>query len=74
MGHVVPDDRWPGMYRWVRSDGGLSNMAGLSWTKDFVLAAAVRELEWEVRHKLARDPRKCPENEGSKEAAASPMR
>ena len=31
-----------------------------------IMADAIREIEWEVRHGDARDPRKCPENRGVK--------
>jgi hypothetical protein len=66
MGRVVPDSDQPGMYRSVKSGGRLSDMASLSWNKDAVLDAAIRDQEWEARHKVARDPSKCPENGGLK--------
>jgi hypothetical protein len=53
------------MYRSLKTGGRLSDMANLSWTKDAVLGAAIRDLEWETRHKAARDPSKCPEYGGS---------
>jgi hypothetical protein len=65
MGCVVPDSDQTGMYRSIKTGGRLSDMASLAWSKDAVLGAAIRELEWEVRHKVARDPSKCPENGGS---------
>jgi hypothetical protein len=34
IGHVVPDSRYPKMYRSVRTDGRLSDMANLSRAKD----------------------------------------
>ena len=46
MGRVVPD-KTPRMYRSVMSRG-LSDMANLSWSKDAVMAAAIRELEYEA--------------------------
>jgi hypothetical protein len=56
MGAVVADDKHPGMWRVVLSGGRLSDMANLSWARNAVLDAAVRELQWEVRHRPARDP------------------
>jgi hypothetical protein len=64
MGRVVPDAVSPGLYRSVKAGGRLSDMANLSWSKDAVVAAAMRELEWTFRCKPARDPSKCPVNEG----------
>jgi hypothetical protein len=64
LGRVVPDAVWPGMYRSVKSGGRLSDIANLSWSKDAVMAAAIRELEWTLRCKPARDLSKCPVNEG----------
>jgi hypothetical protein len=65
MGRVVPDAEQPGMYRSEKAGRRSSNIANLSWTKDAVLAAAIRELEWSARTKAANDPSKSPENEGS---------
>jgi hypothetical protein len=53
MGRVVPDDKHRGMYRLVLSRGRLSDMANLSWAKDAAMAAALRELVWEVSQKCA---------------------
>lgn len=66
MGRVVPDAEWPGMYRSVKSGGRLSDMANVAWSKDAVLAEAIREIEWSVRHDGARDPRKPQQTGGSK--------
>ena len=74
MGRVVPDSRQPGMYRSIKAGSRLSDMANLSWIKDAVLGAAVRELEWEVRQKAARDPSKCPEKGGSLTDTSSSIR
>jgi hypothetical protein len=74
MGRVVPDNHHPGMYRSVKSGGRLSDMANLSWSKDAVLAAAMRALEWEVCHKAARTPSKCPEKGGSFKDISSGIR
>jgi hypothetical protein len=44
VARVVPDATYPGMYRSVRSDGRLSDMANLTWSKGVALDAAIREL------------------------------
>jgi hypothetical protein len=64
MGRVVPDGKYAAMFRSVKSRGRLSDLANLSWSKNAVLEAATRELEWEVRQDAAIDPSKCPVNEG----------
>lgn len=69
MGRVVPDSKYPGMFRSVKSQG-LSDMSNLSRAKDSVLAAAIRDLAWDA----AIDPSKCPVNGGVNQAPASPMR
>src|SRR6516165_3351709 len=61
LGRVMPDAKHPGMFRSVLSGGRLSDMANLAWAKNAVLDAAVRELEWEARHKAATDPQKSQE-------------
>jgi hypothetical protein len=53
MGRVVPDEKYPGMYRVALSAGRLSDMANLSWAKDAAMAAALRELVWEASQKCA---------------------
>ena len=53
FGRLYPDSRWPGMWRSTLSDGRPSDMANLSWAKNAVLAMAEREIEWEVRQKVA---------------------
>jgi hypothetical protein len=68
MGRVVPDSKWPGMFRSLKSAGRLSDMANLSWAKDAVLGDAIREIEWSVRHDGARDPPKSPAKRGQKPA------
>ena len=68
-GRVVPDAKYPNMWRSLLSGGRLSDMANLSWAKDSVLAAGERELEWR-----AIDPSKCPEKRGVSEDAVSSMR
>ena len=39
---VVPDDRWPGMWRIASPDGRLSDMVNLSRAKDAAVAIAER--------------------------------
>jgi hypothetical protein len=58
------------MFRSVLSDGRLSDMANLTWTKNALLAAAQRELDWERR---ATDPRKTQQKRGVFSAAAAPI-
>ena len=70
MGRVVPDSRYPKMYRSVRADGRLSDMANLSWAKDAVLGAAIRELGWDA----ANDTRKPQQIGGVLKHKSSPMR
>jgi hypothetical protein len=50
FGDVVPDGKYPGMWRVVLHDGRLSDMANLSWARSAVLTAATLELEYESRH------------------------
>jgi hypothetical protein len=51
MGRVAPASQ--GMWRSVKSGGRFSDVAGLSWAKDAVMAAATRELEWSASRKAA---------------------
>ena len=53
MGRVVPDGKYPGMWRSVISRSQLSDMANLSWSKNAVLLAAERELAWEANQYAA---------------------
>lgn len=64
FGGVVPDDKHPGMWRCVLSGGRLSDMANLSWARNAVMEAAVRELVFEARQGPATDPSNCPEKRG----------
>jgi hypothetical protein len=70
MGCVVPDKNHPGMWRSVKVDGILSDTANLSWSKDNVMAQAIREVAWNA----ANDPQKCPAKRGSREQKSPPMR
>ena len=70
IGCVVPDKDHQGMWRSVKVDGVLSDMANLSWAKDNVMAQAIREIAWDA----ANDPQKCPIKRGSPEEKSSPMR
>jgi hypothetical protein len=70
MGRVVPDKDRPGMWRSVKVDGILSDVANLSWSKDAVLAQATREVTYE----RANTPSKPQQNRGSFRPKSSPMR
>jgi hypothetical protein len=74
FGRVVPDTKYPGMFRSVLSGGRLSDMANLAWAKNAVLDAAVRQLEWEFRHEAATHPQKTQQNGGVFQDTASPVR
>jgi hypothetical protein len=74
FGRVVPDAKWPGMFRSVLPSGGLSDMANLTRAKNAVYEAAARELEFGARQQRATDPRKCPEKRGVFRHTAPPMR
>jgi hypothetical protein len=73
FGRVIPDSKYPGMWRSPLSGGRLSDMANLAWAKNAVLAAAERELEWEARQRAAIVPSKCPEKRGVFEGSAPPI-
>jgi len=49
FGKVIPDSKHPGMWRAPLSGGRLSDMANLSWARNAVMEAAIREIEWEAR-------------------------
>jgi hypothetical protein len=70
MGRVVPDRDHPGMWRSVKVDGTLSDVANLSWSKDAVLAQAARDVAYE----RANTPSKPQQNRGSFRPKSSPMR
>ena len=44
---MVLEKDYPGMWRSVKVDGILSDVANLSWSKDAVLAQAAREVAYE---------------------------
>jgi hypothetical protein len=69
-GPVVPDKDHSGMWRSVKVDGILSEAANLCWSKNNVIAQAIREVAWDG----ANDPQKCPVKRGSREQKSSPMR
>jgi hypothetical protein len=71
IGRVVPDQKYPGMWRPVLFNGRLGDMANVARAKDAVLKAAYREVEYE---QAASDPSKCPEKWGVFQATASPVR
>ena len=70
MGRVVPDKDQPGMWRSVKVEGILSDTANLCWSKDNVMAQAIREAAWDA----ANDPRKCPVKRGSRQQKSPRMR
>ena len=72
FGRVVPDSKYPNMWRSVLSGGRLSDMANLAWAKNAVLVAAEREVEYEAR--VANAPPKCPEKRGVFEDTAGSVR
>jgi hypothetical protein len=74
FGDVVPDSKYPDMWRSVKSGGQLSDMANLSWAKNAVLIAAQRELEWEARNRRAITPSKTQQIAPVFESRSSPMR
>jgi len=73
FGRVVPDSKYPGMWRSKLSGGRLSDMSNIDWAKNAVLVAAERELEWEDRPRAAIHPSKCPENRGVLGHASPPV-
>jgi hypothetical protein len=46
FGRVFRDDRFPTMWRSLRADSRLSDMASLSWAKSAILEVAERELSY----------------------------
>src|SRR5262249_31656974 len=74
FGRVVPDSKYPNMWRSVLSGGRLSDMANIAWAKNAVLVAAERELEWEDRQRAAIAPPRCPEKRPVFESPSPPMR
>ena len=69
MGRVVPDKDHQGMWRSVKSSG-LGDMTNLCWSKDNVMAQAIREVAWNA----ANDLRKCPVKRESRQQKSPPMR
>ena len=68
---TIPDVlNHPGMWRSVKVDGILSDTANLSWSKDNVMAQAVREVAWNA----ANYPQKCPVKRGSRDQKSPPIR
>ena len=52
VGRVVPDTKYPTMWRVVLHTGKLSDMANLSRARDAAMSAAIRELEYEQKTPL----------------------
>jgi hypothetical protein len=74
FGDVVPDSKYPGMWRSSKSDGRMSDLASISWAKNAVLEEAVRELEWEARQRCAITPSKSQQIAPVFESKSPPMR
>jgi hypothetical protein len=70
MGRVVPDSKYPGMYRIALSGGRFSDMANLSWAKSLALDAAERDLAYEA----ANTPQKPQQKRGSFRSKSSAIR
>ena len=70
VGRVVPDSRYPKMYRSVRADGKHSDIANLSRAKDAALGAAIRDLAWDTANRS----RKAQQIAGVFSAPLPPMR
>jgi hypothetical protein len=49
MGEIVPDTKYPGMWRSLMSGGHLSDMANITWAREAVRRAAEREIDFEGR-------------------------
>ena len=64
MGRVVPDKDHPTMWRSVKVDGILSDTANLCWSKDNVMAQAIREVAWNGRMECCKRPLKMPSKMG----------
>jgi hypothetical protein len=45
LAELVPDGRWPGMYRVKTPDGRLSDMANISWAREAAKVIALRRKE-----------------------------
>ena len=58
------------MWRSMKPDATLSDVANLTWSKDSVMAQATRE----VAHERANTPSKPQQNRGSFRRKSSPMR
>ena|SRR5262249_38126142 len=73
LGRIIPDGKYPGMWRSTMFGGRLSDMANLAWAKNAVLMAADRELEWEAHRRLCKTSPKCPEKRGVFGPASPPV-
>jgi hypothetical protein len=74
FGDVVPDSKYPRMWRSPKSNRRMSDMANLSWAKNAVVEEAIRELEWEARRRRAITPSKSQQIASVFESRSSPMR
>jgi hypothetical protein len=53
---IEPDTKWAGMYRVRWRDGGLSDMANLTWAKDGAIGGALDRLNSPPRNEQKRSP------------------
>jgi hypothetical protein len=72
FGKVIPDSKHPGMWRAPLSGGRLSDMANLSWARNAVMEAAIREIEWEARQ-AANTPSNSQQSAAVFRGASSPI-
>jgi hypothetical protein len=73
FGDVVPDSKYPSMWRSLKSNGRMSDIANLSWAKNSVLEEAIRELEWVARQRRAITPSKSQQIAPVFESKSPPM-
>jgi hypothetical protein len=50
LAHLVPDGKWPSMWRVRMPDGRLSDMANKAWAKEAAYALALRTLHSNQGH------------------------
>jgi hypothetical protein len=53
FGRIIPDAKWPGMFRSTLPNGQLSDMANIAWAKTALWRSVIRELEYEAPNKAA---------------------
>src|SRR5215831_3332266 len=52
FGYVIPDRKYPGMWRAITTTGKPSDIANLTRARDAVMRAAALELDYEARESL----------------------